>query len=108
MRASSNKQASPRKSASPQSLSSEDPHPAPPLTRRRTRELDPDDNITPKIEDVMEDDEDEQEVTRCVCTLKDYPGPPAVAGRAKDGQDTDMQPEEGAFYIQCDTCECHF
>lgn len=105
MRATSNKQSSPRKSATPHSLSLEDPHPEPPLTRRRTREQDPDDIDSPKVEDIMEDEEDEQEVTRCVCTFLEYPGPPAIAGRAKDGLETDIPPEEGSLFIQCDTCK---
>jgi hypothetical protein len=113
MRATSNKQASPQKSASPRSLSSEEPQAEPPLTRRRTREQDLDENEdadSPKIEETMEDDEDEAEVTRCVCTYLEYPGPPSIPTKSKDGQaaslmNSDVQNDADGLFIQCDTCK---
>lgn len=108
-RQSNHKQSSPQKSSTPHSLSSEEPQPAPPLTRRRTREQDPDDEHT-KIEDTLEDEDDEQEVTRCVCTFLEYPGPPLIAHKSKEGPtssltDSDVQNDEGGLFIQCDTCK---
>ncbi|KAF2279826.1 uncharacterized protein EI97DRAFT_393055 [Westerdykella ornata] len=107
MRATGNKQSSPQKDSS-RSLSSEELH-APPLTRRRTREQEPDEPDSPNVDDTLIDEEDEQEVTRCVCTFLEYPGPPSVGGRSKDGPlaDAAAQSDESAWFIQCDICKCH-
>lgn len=111
MRATSIKQASPRKASTPRSLSSEEPQPGPPLTRRRTREQEPDEKepSSPKADETMEDEEDEAEITRCVCTFQDYPGPPTLPGKTRDGQlaslaDLDGLNEENSLFIQCDHC----
>lgn len=107
MRAASNKQSSPQKGRSG-SLSSEELH-APPLTRRRTREQEPDEPDSPNMNDTLIDEEDEQEVTRCVCTFLEYPGPPSVSGKSKDGLlvDAVAQSDESAWFIQCDICKSH-
>ncbi|CAI6340913.1 unnamed protein product [Periconia digitata] len=92
------KQSSPHKSSTPHSLSSEeldepprDAQVEPPLTRRRTREQDVDDNETTKLDDELEDEiTEEDEVTRCLCGQQEYPGPPSDAG---------------GLFIQCDICK---
>lgn len=113
------KQASPQKSSTPHSLSSEDLDDPPrdlqiepPLTRRRTRENDNDANDFAKLDDGLEDDiAEEDEVTRCVCGQQEYPGPPSDAGKSKDGQlsvvpDSDNQGDDaGGLFIQCDICK---
>jgi hypothetical protein len=61
------------------------------------------------MEDNLEDEEDEQEVTRCVCTFLEYPGPPSVTTRTKDSAvDSDVPNEESGLFIQCDTCKGPF
>ncbi|KAF2743321.1 hypothetical protein M011DRAFT_410818 [Sporormia fimetaria CBS 119925] len=99
------KQSSPQKAGSPRSLSSEEPQMEPPLTRRRTREH-IDEPDPPHMNDNIDDEEDEQEVTRCVCTFLEYPGPPSVGHRTKDSvlADADAHNEESGLFIQCDTC----
>ena len=113
------KQSSPHKSSTPHSLSSEDVdepprdlHAEPPVTRRRTREQDADEDATAKLVDELEDEiAEEDEVTRCLCGQQEYPGPPSDAGKSKDGQpasliDSDIQGDEaGGLFIQCDVCK---
>lgn len=58
----------------------------------------------------MEDEEDEAEITRCVCTFQDYPGPPTLPGKTRDVQhaslaDPDGLNEENSLFIQCDHCK---
>ncbi|KAH9861436.1 hypothetical protein J1614_011182 [Plenodomus biglobosus] len=92
------KQSSPQKSSTPHSLSSEEPEDVsrgaqlePPLTRRRTREQDNDEDDSTKLEDDLDDEmAEEDEVTRCLCGFQDYPGPPSDAG---------------GLFIQCDICK---
>lgn len=116
---SNHKQSSPQKSSTPRSLSSEeldepprDAHVQPPLTRRRTREQDVDDNETTKLDDDLDDEiTEEDEVTRCLCGQQEYPGPPSDAGKSRDGlfaslTDSDIQGDEaGGLFIQCDICK---
>ncbi|PVH94884.1 hypothetical protein DM02DRAFT_538577 [Periconia macrospinosa] len=113
------KQSSPQKSSTPRSLSSEeldepprDAQVEPPLTRRRTREQDVDENETTKLDDELDDEiTEEDEVTRCLCGQQEYPGPPSDAGKSKDGlsaslTDSDIQGDEaGGLFIQCDICK---
>ncbi|KAI9694364.1 MAG: hypothetical protein M1820_008964 [Bogoriella megaspora] len=110
-----NKQTSTQKSATPQSLSSEDvgdPALAPevPQTRRSKRGHTNDEEEAAKLEDEPEDDiEEEEEVTRCVCGHQDYPGPPpeyakthsAASSIGSDAQNDDV----GSLFIQCDICK---
>ncbi|KAH3906298.1 hypothetical protein HBH56_206400 [Parastagonospora nodorum] len=110
---SNNKQASPHKSLTPHSLSSEEPeeppldsHIEPPLTRRRTREQDNEGDDIAKLEDELDDDiAEEDEVTRCVCGYLDYPGLPSDA--AKSGLiDVEAQGDDlSGLFIQCDICK---
>jgi hypothetical protein len=106
-------QASPRKSLTPHSLSSEEPEePAldaqiePPLTRRRTREQDNDEDDIAKLEDDLDDDiAEEDEVTRCVCGYLEYPGLPSDAGKSGLA-DTELQGDDlSGLFIQCDICK---
>jgi hypothetical protein len=110
-----NKQTSPQKSLTPHSLSSEEPeepaldtHIEPPLTRRRTREQDNDEDDTTKLEDELDDDmAEEDEVTRCVCGYQEYPGLPSDAGKPGSTlADIDLPGDDlGGLFIQCDICK---
>jgi len=112
-----NPQATPQKSLTPHSLSSEEPDEPPresipeaPLTRRRTREQDNDDEDTTKLEDELDDDmAEEDEVTRCVCGFQEYPGSASTADASKPGAgptDTEVQADDlGGLFIQCDICK---
>ncbi|KAH7081310.1 hypothetical protein BKA63DRAFT_205915 [Paraphoma chrysanthemicola] len=110
-----NKQSSPQKSLTPHSLSSEEPEEPPrgsqiepPLTRRRTREQDVDEDDTAKLDDELEDDiAEEDEITRCVCGYQEYPGPPSDAGKSSSAPtDSDAQGDDlGGLFIQCDICK---
>ncbi|KAF9696286.1 hypothetical protein EKO04_005624 [Ascochyta lentis] len=101
------KQTSPHKSSTPHSLSSEEPeeplhdsHMDRPLTRRRTREQDVDDDDPAKLDDDLDDDMvEEDEVTRCVCGYQEYPGPPSDAAKSLEGDDL------SGLFIQCDICK---
>ncbi|KAH6643555.1 hypothetical protein C7974DRAFT_438477 [Boeremia exigua] len=98
------KQTSPQKSSTPHSLSSEEPedlaHMDRPLTRRRTREQDVDDDDLTKLDDELDDEMiEEDEVTRCVCGYQEYPGPPSDAARSLEGDDL------SGLFIQCDICK---
>lgn len=101
------KQASPQKSSTPHSLSSEEPEEPlldsqmdRPLTRRRTREQDVDDDDLAKLEDELDDEMvEEDEVTRCVCGYQDYPGLPSDAAKSLEGDDL------SGLFIQCDICK---
>jgi hypothetical protein len=103
---SANKQATPPKSLSPHSLSEEpeepprDAHAEPPLTRRRTREQDNDDEPE---DDMAEEDE----VTRCVCGFQDYPGLSSDAAKSSAAlPDTEAPSDDlGGLFIQCDICK---
>lgn len=109
------KQGSPQKSSTPHSLSSEEPeehsrglHLEPPLTRRRTREQDNDEDDSTKLDDEIDDDiAEEDEVTRCVCGYQEYPGPPSDAGKSSAAlTDPDAQGDDlGGLFIQCDICK---
>lgn len=115
---STHKQSSPQKSSTPHSLSSEEideprhePTVEPPLTRRRTREQDNDEDESAKLDDDLDDMNEEEEITRCVCGQQEYPGPPAETGKSRDGQssslaDSDIQNDDaGGLFIQCDICK---
>lgn len=99
------KQTSPQKSSTPHSLSSEEPEDLAqmdrPLTRRRTREQDVDDDDPTKLDEDLDDDmiEEEDEVTRCVCGYQEYPGPPSDAAKSLEGDDL------SGLFIQCDICK---
>ncbi|KAI1541537.1 PHD-finger motif containing protein [Pyrenophora tritici-repentis] len=109
------KQTSPPKSSTPHSLSSEEPEepphgaqPEPPLTRRRTREHDNDEDESAKLDDELDEDiAEEDEITRCVCGYQEYPGPPSDAGKPGSALvDPDTQTDElGGLFIQCDVCK---
>ncbi|KAF2631518.1 hypothetical protein BU25DRAFT_332235 [Macroventuria anomochaeta] len=101
------KQASPHKSSTPHSLSSEESEEPShdlqmdrPLTRRRTREQDIDEDDLAKLDDDLDDEMvEEDEVTRCVCGYQEYPGPPSDAAKSLEGDDL------SGLFIQCDICK---
>lgn len=71
-----------------------------PLTRRRTREQDVDDDNLTKLDDELDDEMvEEDEVTRCVCGYQEYPGPPSDAAKSLEGDDL------SGLFIQCDICK---
>jgi hypothetical protein len=82
--------------------------PEPPLTRRRTREHDNDEDESAKLDDELEDEiAEEDEVTRCVCGYQEYPGPPSDGPKSMSVfVDPDVQADElGGLFIQCDVCK---
>ncbi|KAK3117958.1 Histone deacetylase complex subunit [Teratosphaeriaceae sp. CCFEE 6253] len=87
-----------QKSATPHSLSSEDPS-EPPRRSQRSQ---------PKEEDAARADDnadevagDEEDITRCICGHQEYPGPPlSEAFHGLDAQGDDA----GGLFIQCDGC----
>ncbi|KAJ4341208.1 Histone deacetylase complex subunit [Didymella glomerata] len=98
------KQTSPHKSSTPHSLSSEEPEDIAlmdrPLTRRRTREQDVDDDDLTNLDGDLDDEMvEEDEVTRCVCGYQEYPGPPSDAAKSLEGDDL------SGLFIQCDICK---
>jgi DNA mismatch repair ATPase MutL len=114
----SNKPASPQKSSTPQSLSSEEvggparaSNSEPPQPRRSKRQHDIDEEDVTKTEEAVEDEiiEDE-ETTRCMCGQLEYPGPPvdAPAGSARGGKNAsppdELSDEISGLFIQCDDC----
>lgn len=78
------------------------------------------DSQPPKLasdgEDHIEDEDGEEEVTRCLCTQSDYPGPPTMASdpirptsareKRSSIQLNSSEPlaEESGIFIQCDIC----
>jgi hypothetical protein len=71
-----------------------------PLTRRRTREQDVDEDDLAKLDDDLDDEMvEEDEVTRCVCGYQEYPGPPSDATKSLEGDDL------SGLFIQCDICK---
>ena len=71
-----------------------------PLTRRRTREQDVDEDDLAKLDDDLDDEMvEEDEVTRCVCGYQEYPGPPSDAMKSLEGDDL------SGLFIQCDICK---
>lgn len=83
----------------PHSRSSEDSQP-PARRSQRAQTKAHEEPVKPAIE-IDEEAVDEEEVTRCVCSQQEYPGPPlseAFVG-------TDAQSEDaGGLFIQCDGC----
>ena len=71
-----------------------------PLTRRRTREQDVDDDDLTNLDGDLDDEMvEEDEVTRCVCGYQEYPGPPSDAAKSLEGDDL------SGLFIQCDICK---
>ena len=114
---SNNKVLSPRSSIAPRSPSSENRELSSNPQPRRTRSS----QEIPKIEaDRVQEDEDlhdeegdedeEEEVTRCVCGQQEYPGMPVITsksnGKSDDASPSAVLPEDtGAMFIQCDICK---
>ncbi|KAL9090566.1 MAG: hypothetical protein Q9159_001910 [Coniocarpon cinnabarinum] len=66
-------------------------------TRRSRREQHaPQDQKVNPSDDAIEDEEGEEEVTRCLCGKAEYPGPPAALGI--------NDPDVGSLFILCDSC----
>lgn len=109
----------PQKSATPQSLSSEETNDQaraatsePPQLRRSKRTHDIDEDGDARVDDIAEDDVvEEEEVTRCICGNLEYPGPPldptsSRGGNTGLGTNPDDQPDDrGGLFIQCDNCQ---
>ena len=112
------KNLSPGSSIPPRSLSSEEIEGSAKPQSRRTRSSQEDTKVgvvTNHIED--DDEEGEEEVTRCICGNLDYPGMPVPAGdNTKSGPkvttmsglaaSSNVLPEDtGGMFIQCDICK---
>ena len=72
------------------------------------------DNAKEQVATTLEDDNDdevEEEVTRCICGNQEYPGLPVSASEtAKGNPKEDLNPTAFAedatgWFIQCDTCK---
>lgn len=112
---------SPQSSAAPHSRSSQEADDPGRLQIRRTRSTQGETKEHVKIAIEHEDDEDEEgeeEVTRCVCGHQDYPGLPILTGThkvsSKGGSGGSSEPsvvstvlpeDAGGLFIQCDTCK---
>lgn len=105
-----NKLPSPRSSVAARSQSSEDPEtPARPQSRRtRSSQDDSKDEVPPGI-DEENDDEVEEEVTRCICGNQEYPGlpdpDPAKTASKDDSDPASFAEDTTGWFIQCDTCK---
>ena len=72
----------------------------PPRRSKRAQTVDEVKNAKDADEEAIEDDDDE-EVTRCVCGHQEYPGPPlSEAFTSSQAQSEDA----GGLFIQCDGC----
>ena len=107
------KASSPRSSVAPRSPSSEEAEGSAKLSSRRTRSQDDaKTEVVKRIEDEG-DEEDEEEVTRCICGNLEYPGLPVLPSGSKGGNRTNgtgdsagaLQEDAGGLFIQCDICK---
>ena len=104
-----NKLASPRSSVAARSQSSEGPEaPArPQLRRTSSSQDDPKNEVLHVIDD--ENDDEIEEVTRCICGNQEYPGlpdPDPAKAVSKDGSDPASFAEDTTgWFIQCDICK---
>ncbi|KAM3416635.1 putative histone deacetylase complex subunit cti6 [Cercospora zeina] len=93
-----------QKSATPRSLSSEDIS-EPPRRSQRSQAAHKEEDVgkaEEAIDDADEEAVDDEEITRCICGMQEYPGPPlseAFAG-IPDAQAEDA----GELFILCDGC----
>lgn len=108
---------SPQSSAAPQSRSSEEVEdPAkPPIRRTRSSQEDIKEIIRAEPED--EDEENEEDVTRCICGQQEYPGIPVpiedvlkASSMGNSASDPTAAPaslpeDTGGLFIQCDVCK---
>ncbi len=109
---------SPRSSAAPQSRSSEEVEDSakPPIRRTRNSQEDSKGAIKAAPED-EEDEETEEDVTRCICGQQEYPGIPVPAGdtpKVNSKGNGALEPsvaeasvpeDAGGLFIQCDVCK---
>ena len=105
-----NKLHSPRSSVPARSQSSEDPEaPARPQLRRRRSSQDDPKVEGPPVIDNENDDDVEEEVTRCICGNQEYPGLPdadSAKTLSKDESDPASFTEDTTgWFIQCDICK---
>ena len=73
-------------------------------TRRQRREQEAALDPKPELQDGNDQEEDsEEDVTRCICGKLEYPGPPRLSSDRKET--TELQdPDAGGLFIQCDVC----
>ena len=107
------KPSSPRSSVAPRSLSSEEAEGSTKRSSRRTRSQDDTKiEVVERIEDEG-DEEDEEEITRCVCGNLEYPGLPLLPSSSKGANKPNgvgdpagvLQEDTGGLFIQCDICK---
>lgn len=87
------------KSATPRSLSSEEP--SEPVRRSQRAHQSREEEML-EGEGEEEAIAGEEDVTRCICGLQDYPGPPL--SEAFESVDITQIEDPGALFIQCDGC----
>lgn len=99
-RANGNKNGSPPVNGdTPRSHSSEESQP--PARRSQRAQTKANEEPIKHTAEVEEGAVDEEEVTRCICSQQDYPGPPlSEAFVGADAQSEDA----GGLFIQCDGC----
>ena len=110
------KRPSPRSSIAPRSQSSEEIDGSTKPLPRRTRSSQ--DNAPTEATNITiddeEDEEGEEEITRCICGQTEYPGMPVEASdTAKPGSkgtgdaisSITLQEDAGGLFIQCDVCK---
>lgn len=110
-----NKQASPNKSATPQSALSSDNNDtedgSAPLARRSKRgqqdagKTEEDDVAKVEDDEILDDEAEEEEVTRCLCGQAEYPGPPEVRSKSNHPALDAQGEDSGGLFIQCDVCK---
>lgn len=105
-----NKPPSPRSSVAARSQSSEDPEaPVTPNLRRTRSSQDDTKEEVPTAIDHENDDEVEEEVTRCICGNQEYPGlpdaDPAKLLSKDDSEPASFAEDTTGWFIQCDICK---
>ena len=103
------KVSSPRSSVATRSQSSEDEAPARPQSRRKRSSQDDTKDDPPAVIDDENEDEIEEEITRCICGNQEYPGlpdsdPPKTLSKGESDPATLAEDTTG-WFIQCDTCK---
>lgn len=109
----SQKPPSQRSSVAARSQSSEDRDASAKLQSRRTRSSHEDVNaeLTNAVEDDIEDEGEEEEVTRCICGNQEYPGlplstnEPSRGGSKGDSDSAAFAEDTTGWFIQCDGCK---
>lgn len=92
-----------------------------PATRRSKRnDAETEEAIKTNVEELGFDEVDGEEITRCICTNPEYPGPPSFVRdsayrnstrpivkeeQTQNGTLDGLTDDSGNFFIQCDSCQ---